>query len=128
MRSNFAPPLVPRTLSTVRLTSAKTPMPDRISHRTAMSTTPAMPTATDSRNDIFMTDHGSTRETVSLTRRAAAGRGAPPVAAPVAPAGRAPPGSAEVLMPSVGRSADRSAGRFGDPAGLLASGRVAAPD
>jgi hypothetical protein len=92
-----------------------------------MSTTPAIPTATDSRNDIFMTDQGSTRETVSLTRRAAAGRGAPvPVAG--APAGREPPGSAEVLMPSVGRSADRSAGRFGDPAGLLASGRVAAPD
>src|SRR6476659_4177498 len=127
MRSNFVPPLVPRTLSTVRLTSAKTPMPDRISHRTAISTTLAMPTATESRNDIFMTDHGSTRETVSLTRRAAAGRGAPvPVA--VAPAGREPPGSAEVLMPSVGRSADRSAGRLGDPAGLLTSGRVAAPD
>ena len=36
--------------------------------------TPAMPRATEIRNDIFITDHGSTRETVSLTR---AGRSSP---------------------------------------------------
>ena len=32
--------------------------------------------ATESRNEIFIADHGSTRETVRRTRRADAGRGA----------------------------------------------------
>ncbi|GAA2736713.1 hypothetical protein GCM10009867_21930 [Pedococcus aerophilus] len=55
-------------------------MPERIIHSTATMTTPAMPRATEMRNDIFIADHGSTRETVSLTRRARAA-----VAAVVAP-------------------------------------------
>ena len=52
-------------------------MPSRTIHSTATMTTPAMPSATEIRNDIFITDHGSTRETVSLTRRGPrmAGRG-----------------------------------------------------
>src|SRR5688572_20597184 len=69
---------------------SKTPMPARIVHSTKTMTTPAMPSATDSRNEIFIADHGSTRETVSRTRRAdagrAAGRGAPVLA--VAPSSR----------------------------------------
>src|SRR3954452_10153384 len=64
----------------VRLTELKTPMPSRISQSTATITTNAMPIATLTRNEIFMTDHGSTRATVSRTRRpvgaGAAGRGA----------------------------------------------------
>src|SRR6185436_15258144 len=97
MRSNRAPLLVLRTSSTVRLMSANTPMPERIVHNTVIMTTPAIPRATDSRNDSFMTDHGSTRETLSLTRRGPVGAGAPtpaafPGAAPaaVAPGGREP--------------------------------------
>src|SRR5680860_199264 len=76
MRSNVEPLLEFSTSSTVRLMSANTPMPDRIIHRAATMTTPAMPTATDSRNDSFITDQGSTRETLSLTRRGAAERAA----------------------------------------------------
>src|SRR5450631_213931 len=85
MRSNLAPLVVLRTPSTVRFMSVKTPMLDRISHRAATMTTAAMPTATDNRNDSFITVHGSTRETLSLTLRGAKGRsppgrvGAPPV-------------------------------------------------
>ena len=47
---------------------SKTPMPARIVHSTKTMTTPAMPRATESRNEIFIADHGSTRETVSRTR------------------------------------------------------------
>src|SRR5450631_2959160 len=72
MRLNFAPLVVFSTASTVRFMSANTPMPDRIVHSAAIMTTPAIPTETDSRNDSFMADHGSTRETLSLTRRGAA--------------------------------------------------------
>src|SRR5476649_2224132 len=82
MRSNLAPLLLLRTSSTVRLMSANTPMLDRIIHSAVIMTTPAMPMATDNRNDIFMTDQGSTRETVSLTRRGAARRLGAGVAAP----------------------------------------------
>ena len=39
-----------------------------------------MPRATESSTDIFMTDQGSTRETVSLTRRPAAAALAAPLA------------------------------------------------
>src|SRR5665647_739016 len=85
MRSNLEPLLLLRTSSTVRLMSEKTPMLDRIIHSTATMTTQAMPTATDSRKDIFMTDHGSTRDTVSLTRRGATRR--LPAGVPVAPTG-----------------------------------------
>src|SRR5450756_1634324 len=94
MRSNLEPLLLVRTSSTVRLMSEKTPMLDRIIHNIATMTTQATPTATDSRNDIFMTDHGSTRETVSLTRRGATRRLAPGV-----PIG--PPGASGRREPSV---------------------------
>src|SRR5689334_1527096 len=76
---------------TRRLTSLKTPIPLRIIHSTATMTTPAMPSATEMRNDIFIADHGSTRETVSLTRRARAAWAAVVAPAGRAPAGRAPP-------------------------------------
>src|SRR6185436_20987491 len=102
MRSNRAPLLVLRTSSTVRLMSANTPMPERIVHNTVIMTTPAIPRATDSRNDSFMTDHGSTRETLSLTRRGPVGAGAAalavaPVLLAVAPAPSAAPGGREPL-------------------------------
>src|SRR6476661_6912083 len=79
---------------TRRLTSLKTPMPDRIIHSTATMTTPAMPRATEMRNDIFIADQGSTRETVSLTRRARAAAAADwgPAGRPGAAAGREAPG------------------------------------
>jgi hypothetical protein len=51
-----------------------------------------MPRATEMRNDIFIADHGSTRETVSLTRRARAA-----AAAVWAPAGRVAPPAGRVL-------------------------------
>src|SRR6476659_1172331 len=74
------------TEPTRRLTSENTPIPDRIIHRTATMTTPAIPRATEIRNDIFIADHGSTRETVSFTRRLRAAAAGPP--AVPAPAGR----------------------------------------
>src|SRR5450631_612011 len=83
MRSNFAPLVVFRTLSTVRFMSAKTPMLDKMSHRAATMTTPAMPTATDSRNDSFIAVHGSTRETLSLTRRGTETGSRPGITAPL---------------------------------------------
>src|SRR6478609_7185126 len=49
--------------------SVKTFIVDRIIHSTAVRTTPAMPSATESRKLIFMTDHGSTRATARRTRR-----------------------------------------------------------
>src|SRR5665648_342426 len=104
MRSNFTPLLVFRTVSTVRLMSANTPMLDRIIHSPTIMTTPAMPTATDNRNDSFITDHGSTRETLSLTRRGAAGRSLPGIIAPPAArpdATEAPPRTAVPVWPTV---------------------------
>src|SRR5450756_485256 len=104
MRSNFAPLLVFRMVSTVRLMSVNTPMPDKISHSATIMTTPAMPTATDNRNDSFITDHGSTRETLSLTRRGAAGRSPPGITAPLAlraDAGEPSPRTAVPVWPTV---------------------------
>ena len=49
--------------------SVKTPIVDRIIHSTAVRMTPAMPSATESRKLIFITDHGSTRATARRTRR-----------------------------------------------------------
>src|SRR5450631_24856 len=77
MRSNLLPLVVFRTLSTVRFMSVKTPMLDRIIHNAATITSATIPTATENRNDSFMTVHGSTRETLSLTRRGARGRALP---------------------------------------------------
>src|SRR6476646_9095547 len=68
-----------KIVPTILLTCENTPIPDRIIHSTATMTTPAMPSATEIKNDIFMADHGSTRETVSLTRRARATPAADPV-------------------------------------------------
>src|SRR4051812_18509382 len=92
MRLNCAPPLAPleSTELTVRSMSEKTPMPLSTSQSTATMATPAMPRATEIRNDIFITDHGSARETVSLTRRG------PVIAGLAAPAGLAPAGPAPV--------------------------------
>src|ERR1017187_590868 len=81
MRLYFVPLVEFSTVSTVRFMSANTPMPDRIVHSATIMTTPAMPTETDSRNDSFIADHGSTRETLSLTRRGAANC-SPPGATP----------------------------------------------
>src|SRR4051794_29150793 len=106
MRLNCAPPPVApleSTELTVRSMSEKTPMPLSTSHSTATMATPAMPRATEMRNDIFITDHGSARETVSLTRRGPviAGRAAP---AAVPPAAEAPAGTGWVA-PAAGLSA-----------------------
>src|SRR6478672_10920836 len=49
--------------------SLKTFIVDRIIHSTAVRMTPAIPSATESRKLIFMTDHGSTRATARRTRR-----------------------------------------------------------
>src|SRR4051812_3227054 len=49
--------------------SVKTFIVDRIIHSTAVRMTPAMPSATESRKLIFMTDQGSTRATARRTRR-----------------------------------------------------------
>src|SRR2546430_16694165 len=67
---------VPWMSAIVRFSDENTPMPSRIIHSTATMTTNAMPIATLTRNDIFMTDHGSTRATVRRTRRPVAGAGA----------------------------------------------------
>src|SRR6478735_5625931 len=45
--------------------------PLSVNQTTAAATTNITPMATDSRNDSFMTDHGSTREIASRTRRGA---------------------------------------------------------
>src|ERR671911_1611534 len=59
------------TWPTIPLIWSKTPMPARIVHSTKTMTTPAIPKATESRNETFIADHGSTRETVRRTRRGA---------------------------------------------------------
>src|ERR687885_2123407 len=69
------------------LIDVKTPIASSTDHSTTDAVTSMMPRATDSRNDSFSTDHGSTRATVSRTLRGptvarppvdgpAAGRGA----------------------------------------------------
>src|SRR6476659_4223731 len=85
---------------------SKTPIPDRIDQSTATMTTIAMPRATDSRTDIFMTDHGSTRETVSFTRR--------PLAAPRATEAAAPDGLLGEV-PDADEPPDVPRGRVTDP-------------
>ena len=99
---------------TTPLTWSKTPMPARIIHSTATMTTPAMPRATDSRNDIFIADHGSTRETVSRTRRrgrperaadASCGRGAAGCSAGRGVSGRAVGSGRGAATPSASRPA-----------------------
>src|SRR6478752_5404749 len=63
--------------------SVKTFIVDRIIQSTAVRMTPAMPSATESRKLIFITDHGSTRATARRTRRGPlALRGAVAVRAP----------------------------------------------
>src|SRR5690242_12314434 len=81
--------LDPSTVWIVRSTSAKTPIELRIIHSTEISTTNAMPMATEMRKPIFITDHGSTLARVSRTRRG-----------PPRGAGRGPPAA-----PAVGRCA-----------------------
>src|SRR6478752_2159408 len=84
------PARVPRRLSTW----SKIPVRSRTVHRTIAATTVTIPNATDSRNAIFSTDHGSTLLISSLARRTfafGAGFTRPGVPWPEAPcAGRWP--------------------------------------
>src|SRR5690606_32581560 len=65
---------------TISSTEENTPAASRTDHNTATATNNVMPSATDSKNAVFMTDHGSTRISRSRAlrirppRRVAAGR------------------------------------------------------
>src|SRR5436309_2491197 len=98
-----APPISPAR----RLMSEKTPMPSITDQRTTAAITIAMPTPTDSRNESFSTDHGSTLARVSRTRRGPV-RGAWGVATG-APVGT-PPGGV------IGKDGGDPAGRAAAPA------------
>src|SRR5665647_2184215 len=65
---NLASPLI---WAIVSFSEVNTASPSRVYQTTAAATTILMPIATDSRNDSFITDHGSIRATASRTLRAA---------------------------------------------------------
>src|SRR5450756_1023265 len=65
---NLASPVI---WAIVLFTEVNTASPSRVYQTTAEATTIMMPIATDSRNDSFITDHGSIRATASRTLRAA---------------------------------------------------------
>src|SRR5665648_1061417 len=67
---NLASPVI---WAIVSFTEVNTASPSRVYQTTAVATTIMMPIATDSRNDSFITDHGSIRATASRTLRAAPG-------------------------------------------------------
>src|SRR5665811_810544 len=67
---NVASPVI---WAIVAFTEVNTASPSRVYQTTAEATTIMMPIATDSRNDSFITDHGSIRATASRTLRAAPG-------------------------------------------------------
>src|SRR5918911_2333784 len=61
----FALPMLRSSL----LIDENTPIASSTDHSTTDAVTNTMPSATDSRNDSFSTDHGSTRATVRRTLR-----------------------------------------------------------
>src|SRR5690349_21770792 len=56
-------------LATAELIESHTPAAPSTDHTMKMATKVTTPKATDSRNDVFMTDHGSTRVSLSRARR-----------------------------------------------------------
>src|SRR5690606_7248721 len=106
MMLSFSADSAPRISRISWSVEAKTPRLSIMVHAATVATTIMMPTATDSRNDSFITDHGSTRETASRTRRGA-------------PLGTGPP-TGTTRGPWVFRGAGGGAGA--SPAALGATG------
>src|SRR5680860_346898 len=73
--SNVPADSLPRTSWTVRLIDSHTPAESSTDHTSATATTVTTPKAIESKNAVFITDHGSTCVSRSLALRLPLGRG-----------------------------------------------------